>query len=136
MLELDALLVGWLEAVDKQPLRPENVGPYLCATRARIGMAKAAVIRDVLAAEELTAQVIVKDVTDEGVCLLGAYRVDADAPDELDELAAALGLPRRPRSARLSIPPAAAASASAGVRPASTCTRRNREPSSRRRYRS
>lgn len=47
-----------------------------------------------LAAEELTAQLIVKDAADDGVCLLGAYRVATDAPDELDELVAALGLPR------------------------------------------
>jgi molybdopterin/thiamine biosynthesis adenylyltransferase len=166
--ELDALLVGCggvangfayatarapvsghLEAVDKESLRPENLGPYICATRERLGMAKAAVIRDVLAsvltviprierflffrarithgqtsvpaiviaglddervrhdvqrlwapttidlaAEELTAQVIVKAIGDDGVCLLGAYRVDPEAPDELDRLAAALGLPR------------------------------------------
>lgn len=47
-----------------------------------------------LAAEGLTAQLIVKNINDGGVCLLGAYRVRPDAPDELDELAAALGLPR------------------------------------------
>lgn len=167
-LQLDALLVGCggvangfayaiarapvsgrLEAVDKESLRPENLGPYVCATRKRLGMAKAAVIRDVLAgavtviprierflffrarigygqttlpeiviaglddervrhdvqrlwvpttidlaAEELTAQLIVKELGDEGVCLLGAYRVDPESPDELDELAAAVGLSR------------------------------------------
>jgi hypothetical protein len=142
-------LTGRIEAVDKQSLRPENIGPYVCATQARLGTPKAEVIRDVLtpkidviprnerlrfflarigygqtsvpsvviaglddervrhdvqrlwapltvdlAAEELTAQVIVKDLADDGVCLLGAYRVDAETPDELDELAAALGLSR------------------------------------------
>jgi hypothetical protein len=140
---------GRLEAVDKQALGPENMGAYVCATRSRLGMAKAEVIRQVLAsgievvprperflffrarlgygqttipeivvvgldderirhdvqrlwaettvdlaAEELTAQLIVKQIDDDGICLLGAYRVDPVAPDELDELAAALGLPR------------------------------------------
>lgn len=167
-IELDALLIGCggvtngfayasartdlsgrIEAVDKQSLRPENMGPYVCATQAQLGTPKAEIIRDVLApkidviprnerfrfflarigyeqtsvppvviaglddervrhdvqrlwapltvdlaAEELTAQVIVKDLDDDGVCLLGAYRVDAETPDELDELAAALGLSR------------------------------------------
>jgi hypothetical protein len=142
-------LTGRIEAVDKQSLRRENMGPYVCATQARLGMPKAEVIRDVLApnidviprnerfrfflarigygqtsvppiviaglddervrhdvqrlwapltvdlaAEELTAQVIVKGLEDDGICLLGACRLDADAPDEFDELAAALGLSR------------------------------------------
>ena len=141
-------LRGELEAVDKQSLRPENLGAYVCATRSRLGEAKAEVIRDVLApaievrprnerlhffkarighgqtrvpkivivglddervrhevqrlqapvtidmaAEELTAQLIVKDVADDGVCLIGAYRVDESAPGELEQLAKALGLP-------------------------------------------
>jgi hypothetical protein len=41
-------LTGRVEAVDKQSLRPENMGPYVCATQARLGIPKAEVIRDVL----------------------------------------------------------------------------------------
>jgi len=45
-----------------------------------------------LAAEGLTAQVIVKDLRDDGICLLEAYTVPDGEPDELARLAAATGL--------------------------------------------
>lgn len=141
-------LRGHLEAVDKQSLRRENLGPYICATRQRLGKGKAEVIRDVLApaidvlprperfhffqarigygqttipklvlsgldkervrhdvqrlwapvtidmaAEELTSQLIVKHLADDGICLIGAYAVDDQVPGELEQLAADLGFP-------------------------------------------
>jgi hypothetical protein len=166
VLPIDALLVGcggvangWAyavkrlpvtgvtEAVDHQALRPENLGPYVCAGRPSLNRPKAQIIRDELApaidviprterfrffkarigygqtvapglvisaldnphtrhdvqrlwsattidlaAEELTAQVIVKDLRDDGICLLEAYTVPDDEPDELARLAAATGL--------------------------------------------
>jgi len=45
-----------------------------------------------LAAEELTAQVIVKNLGDDGICLLNAYTEPDDGGDELAQLAAATGL--------------------------------------------
>jgi hypothetical protein len=45
-----------------------------------------------LAAEELTAQLIVKNLDDDGICLLHAYAEPDDAGDELAQLAAATGL--------------------------------------------
>lgn len=138
---------GRLEAVDHQAQRAENIGPYVCASRARIGTAKAKIIEDELkpqidviprperfrffkarigygqtyvpdivlsaldnaptrrdaqrlwapttidlAAEELTSQVIVKRLDDEGQCLLEAYTDPAGDEAELAALAEATGL--------------------------------------------
>jgi hypothetical protein len=165
-VELDVLLIGcggvangWVyaareagscgrvEAVDHQAQRPENIGPYVCASRARIGTAKAKIVKDELdvrmdvtprterfrfykarigygqtyipnivlsavdnaptrrdvqrlwaqttidlAAEELTSQVIVKRLDDEGQCLLDAYTDPTGDDDELAALAEATGL--------------------------------------------
>ncbi len=140
-------ITGAIEAVDHQALRPENLGPYVCAGRPSLNRPKAKIIRgelapaihvtprterfrffkarigygqavvpslvisavdnprtrhDVqrlwspttidLAAEEMTAQVIVKDLRDDGICLLEAYTVPDGEPDELARLAAATGL--------------------------------------------
>jgi hypothetical protein len=140
-------ITGAIEAVDHQALRPENLGPYVCAGRSSLNRPKAQIIRDELApaidvtrrterfrffkarigygqtvvpglvisaldnphtrhdvqrlwspttidlaAEELTAQVIVKYLRDNGICLLEAYTVPDDEPDELARLAAATGL--------------------------------------------
>ena len=46
-----------------------------------------------MAAEELTSQLILKDLGDDGICLLGAYSVDGRTPSELEQLAVTLGLP-------------------------------------------
>lgn len=66
-VELDVLLIGcggvangWVyaareaksrgraEAVDNQAQRPENIGPYVCATRERIGRPKTSVVKEEL----------------------------------------------------------------------------------------
>jgi len=165
-IDLDALLVGcgavangWiyaareagsrgrLEAVDNQAQRAENIGPYVCATRARIGDPKVRTVKQELepwtkvierperfrffrarigygqtyipevvltaldnaptrrdgqrlwahttidlAAEELTAQVIVKKLDDDGQCLLEAYTDPGEDEAELEALAAETGL--------------------------------------------
>jgi hypothetical protein len=140
-------ITGAIEAVDHQALRPENLGPYVCAGRSSLTRPKAQIIHDQLApaidvtprterlrffkarlrhgqtavpdlvisaldnphtrhdvqrlwspttidlaAEELTAQVIVKNLRDDGICLLEAYTVPDGEPDELARLAAATGL--------------------------------------------
>lgn len=165
-VELDTLLVGcggvgngWLyairrvpvagrvEAVDHQALRPENLGPYVCATRRRLWKPKVQVAKEELepdltvvaraerfrffkarlgygqsylpelvvsaldnprtrhdvqrlwapltldlAAEGLTAQVVVKQRADNGLCLIEAHTDTVGEDAELVELAEATGL--------------------------------------------
>jgi hypothetical protein len=143
----EARTAGRVEAVDHQAQRPENLGPYVCATRDRIGTPKAKIVeaelgsrmhvisrperfrffkarlayeqtylptivlsaldnapvrRDLqrlwapitvdLAAEELTSQLIVKNLTDGGQCLLEAYTDPRGDDAELAALAEATGL--------------------------------------------
>ena len=144
---------GRAEAVDHQGQRAENIGPYVCASRSRIGTAKAKIVEDELtpqmevipraerfrfykarlgyghtyvpdivlsaldnaptrrdvqrlwaqitidlAAEELTSQVIVKQLDDDGQCLLEAFTDPTGDDAELAALAEATGLsPQRLR---------------------------------------
>lgn len=165
-IDLDALLLGcggvangWVyaareagtrgrvEAVDHQAQRAENIGPYVCASRSRIGSPKVTVVKQELepqttvierperfrffkarlgygqtyvpgvvlaaldnattrrevqrlwapltidiAAEELTSQVIVKNIEDDGQCLLEAYTEPTQDDVELRALAEETGL--------------------------------------------
>lgn len=82
-----------------------------------------------LAAEELTAQVIVKDLNDDGICLLEAYTVPDDEPDEFVQLAAATGLaPERVADFESQITEADIAAASADKRAALEEARRRGQP--------
>src|SRR5262245_25290140 len=98
---------GRVEPVDHQRLRRENLGPYVCATRPRLGTPKMEVARAELepaftvmpraerfrlAAEGMTSQLVIKHRDDSGMCLIGALTDPADTDAELAELVAATGL--------------------------------------------